>query len=87
MIYQADVCIVGAGPGGALLAYLLAKKNVSVVLIERHAEMAREFRGEHLNAEGEAILKKYGLFSDVEELGLLRMERSEEHTSELQSQR
>ena len=23
--YQADVCIVGAGPGGALLAYLLSK--------------------------------------------------------------
>ncbi len=77
MIYQADVCIVGAGPGGALLAYLLAKKNVSVVLIERHAEMAREFRGEHLNEEGEAILKKYGLFSAVEELGLLRMEQIE----------
>ena len=39
--------------------------------------MAREFRGEHLNEEGEAILKKYGLFSAVEELGLLRMEQIE----------
>lgn len=77
MIYKADVCIVGAGPGGALLAYLLAKKNVSVILLERHAEMAREFRGEHLNEEGEAILKKYGLFSAVEELGLLRVEQIE----------
>ena len=77
MIYKADVCIVGAGPGGALLAYLLAKKNVSVILIERHAEMAREFRGEHLNEDGEAILKKYGLFSAIEELGLLRMEQIE----------
>lgn len=77
MIYKADVCIVGAGPGGALLAYLLAKKNVSVILLERHAAMAREFRGEHLNEEGEAILKKHGLFSAVEELGLLRMEQIE----------
>lgn len=77
MIYHADVCIVGAGPGGALLAYLLAKKNVSVILLERHADMAREFRGEHLNEEGAAILKKYGLFSPVEELGLLRMEKIE----------
>ena len=77
MNYQADVCIVGAGPGGALLAYLLAKKNVSVILLERHSEMAREFRGEHLNEEGEAILKKYGLFDDVEKLGLLRMEQIE----------
>ena len=45
--------------------------------LERHAEMAREFRGEHLNEEGEAILKKYGLFDAVEELGLLRMEQIE----------
>ena len=45
--------------------------------LERHAEMAREFRGEHLNEEGEAILKKHGLFYAVEELGLLRMEQIE----------
>lgn len=77
MIYQADVCIVGAGPGGALLAYLLAKKNVSVVLLERNLDIDREFRGEHLNEEGEAILKKHGLFSAIEELGLLRMEKIE----------
>lgn len=77
MNYQADVCIVGAGPGGALLAYLLAQKNVSVILLERHSEIAREFRGEHLNEEGEAILKKYGLFDAVEKLGLLRMEQIE----------
>ncbi|MFP3918884.1 FAD-dependent monooxygenase [Lysinibacillus telephonicus] len=72
-----DVCIVGAGPGGALLAYLLAKQNISVILLERFKEIAKEFRGEHLNEEGEEILKKYGLFEKIEELGLLRMERLE----------
>ena len=74
---KVDVCIVGAGPGGALLAYLLAKKNVSVVLIERTNQIGKTFRGEHLNEEGEAILKKYGLFDEVEKLGLLRMEKLE----------
>ena len=72
-----DVCIVGAGPGGALLAYLLAKKNISVVLIERTSQIGKTFRGEHLNEEGEAILKKYNLFDEVERIGLLRMEKLE----------
>ncbi|MFC7684827.1 FAD-dependent monooxygenase [Ureibacillus sp. GCM10028918] len=77
MNLKTDVCIVGAGPGGALLAYLLAKKNVSVILIERSKDVAKEFRGEHLNEEGEGILKHHGLFEKVERLGLLRMETLE----------
>ncbi|MFE3972497.1 MULTISPECIES: FAD-dependent monooxygenase [unclassified Peribacillus] len=77
MMVKSDVCIVGSGPGGALLAYLLAKQDISVVLLERHSEVAREFRGEFLNEEGEGILKKHGLFESVESLGLLRMEQIE----------
>lgn len=69
-----DICIVGAGPGGSLLAFLLAKKGVSVTLLEQHKSIAKEFRGEHLNEEGEAILIKHGLYSKIEKLGLLKME-------------
>lgn len=77
MNYKVDVCIVGAGPGGALLAYLLAKKNVSVLLLEQHAAVGKAFRGEHLNEEGETILKEHGLFEKIEKQGLLRMEKLE----------
>jgi 2-polyprenyl-6-methoxyphenol hydroxylase-like FAD-dependent oxidoreductase len=77
MNLQADVCIVGGGPGGALLAYILAKDNISTVLLERHEGIDKEFRGEHLNEEGEHILKKYGLYEQIEEYGLLLMERIE----------
>lgn len=77
MNFKVDVCIVGAGPGGALLSLLLAKKNVSVVLLEQHERVGKAFRGEHLNEEGETILKDHGLFEAVEELGLLRMEQLE----------
>ena len=55
--YQADVCIVGAGPAGALLSYLLAKKGLSVILLEQNVALGQAFRGEHLNEEGEAVLK------------------------------
>src|SRR6478735_838491 len=77
MNYQTDVCIIGAGPGGALLAYLLAKQNISTILIERSDELGKEFRGEHLNEDGEMILKKHHIFEEIESLGLLRMSRVE----------
>jgi 2-polyprenyl-6-methoxyphenol hydroxylase-like FAD-dependent oxidoreductase len=77
MNLQADVCIVGGGPGGALLAYILAKQNISTVLLERHEGIDKEFRGEHLNEEGEHILKKHGLYEQIEEYGLLLMKRIE----------
>ncbi|MEH7124595.1 FAD-dependent monooxygenase [Bacillus sp. JJ1773] len=77
MNLEADVCIVGAGPGGALLGYLLAKNNISTIVVERHDGIDKEFRGEHLNKDGEAILKKYGLYEKVENEGLLLMERIE----------
>ena len=72
-----DVIVVGAGPSGALLAYLLAKKNIHVLLLERTNEIAQTFRGEHLNEEGESILRKHGLYEDVERLGALKMEQLE----------
>lgn len=74
---HADVCIVGAGPGGALLGYLLAARGISVILLERHGHIDKEFRGEHLNTQGEQILKQYGLYDKVREAGLLLMERVE----------
>jgi len=75
--FKTDVCIIGAGPAGALLAYLLSSHNISVILVERNGDINKEFRGEHLNDTGEAILRKYKLFDELEDVGLLRMERVE----------
>ncbi|MEG0471061.1 MAG: FAD-dependent monooxygenase [Solibacillus sp.] len=74
---KVDICIVGAGPAGALFGLLLAKKGLSVLLVERTNCLAKAFRGEHLTEVGEAILKKHHLFDQVEKLGLLRMETIE----------
>jgi 2-polyprenyl-6-methoxyphenol hydroxylase-like FAD-dependent oxidoreductase len=72
-----DVCIVGGGPGGTLLGYLLAKKGISTIVLERHTGIDKEFRGEHLNQDGERVLKKYNLYNKVQEAGLLLMDRVE----------
>jgi len=55
------VAIVGAGPGGAMLALLLARGGVRVTLIERHTDFAREFRGEGVNLAGIDVLRQAGL--------------------------
>ncbi|WP_071393715.1 FAD-dependent monooxygenase [Bacillus tuaregi] len=75
--FKTDVCIVGAGPAGALLAYLLSSHNISTILVERNENINKEFRGEHLNETGENILRKYDLFDELESIGLLRMDRVE----------
>jgi len=61
MTAEAPVIIVGAGPAGALLAYLLASRGAAVTLIERQSDFAREFRGEALMPSGVDALLQCGL--------------------------
>ena len=48
------VVIVGAGPAGSALAYLLARRGVEVALLERHSSFERTFRGDRLQPSGRA---------------------------------
>lgn len=43
--YDTEVVVVGAGPGGSTLAYLLARSGLDVRLLERQRDLARTFRG------------------------------------------
>lgn len=71
----ADVLIVGGGPGGALLGYLLARRGFQVVLAERQATLEREFRGETIAAASVVTLRKLGFGPALEAHGYLRTER------------
>ncbi len=71
------VAIVGAGPAGAALAYLFARRGIGVVLIERQSDFAREFRGEGLMPGGVDALQQMGLGSELEALPQSRMSRLE----------
>jgi len=53
--------VVGAGPAGALLAYLFARRGVPVTLLERQTDFSREFRGEVLMPSGIAAFREAGL--------------------------
>ena len=60
------VTIVGAGPAGALLAWLLSSRGVDTLLVERQTDFAREFRGEILMPSGLRALAEAGVALDAE---------------------
>ncbi|HZZ73360.1 MAG TPA: FAD-dependent oxidoreductase [Pirellulales bacterium] len=55
------VVIVGAGPAGMALAYLLARRGVAVTVLEKHQDFARAFRGEGLQRSGIDAFRQMGL--------------------------
>src|SRR5205823_278664 len=62
------VAIVGAGPAGAALAFLLARRGVEVALLERHPDFARIFRGDGLQPSGLDAFEQMGLGERLRQL-------------------
>jgi 2-polyprenyl-6-methoxyphenol hydroxylase-like FAD-dependent oxidoreductase len=48
-VHQTSCAVVGAGPGGAMLALLLARRGVPVTLLEAHKDFDRDFRGDTIH--------------------------------------
>ncbi len=46
---QTTCCVVGAGPAGAILSFILARQGISVILLESHQDFDRDFRGDTLH--------------------------------------
>ncbi len=59
--YQTDICVVGGGPAGMVLALLLAKRGVKVLVCESHENFNREFRGEVLMPRFSQMMEEIGL--------------------------
>ena len=62
------VVIVGAGPAGAALAYLLARRGVEVDLLERHHDFERTFRGDGLQPSGIDAFDQMGFGHQLRQL-------------------
>ncbi len=60
-----SVGIVGAGPAGALSAYLLARQGYNVTLIERQSEVKRKVCGEYLCPKAVELLFGLGLLEET----------------------
>ena len=56
-----DCCIAGCGPAGAILGLLLARAGLDVVVLEKHADFLRDFRGDTIHPSTLEILDDLGL--------------------------
>lgn len=72
---SAHVIIVGGGPGGAVLAFLLARAGVRTTVLERHHDFAREFRGEVLMPGGLEPFDQMGLWEELDRVPHVALNR------------
>jgi 2-polyprenyl-6-methoxyphenol hydroxylase-like FAD-dependent oxidoreductase len=75
-----QVVIVGAGPAGMALAYLLARRDVTVTVLETHHDFARAFRGEGMQRSGIDALRQMGLGDQFDRLPHTEMRTIEIYT-------
>jgi 2-polyprenyl-6-methoxyphenol hydroxylase-like FAD-dependent oxidoreductase len=60
-VRHATCCIVGCGPVGAMLGLLLARKGVDVLVLEKHGDFLRDFRGDTIHPSTMEIMDELGL--------------------------
>jgi flavin-dependent dehydrogenase len=64
-----DVIVVGAGPGGAATAILLAERGLAVLVLDRARSPRAKICGEYLSPEGARILDRLGALKAVDAAG------------------
>ncbi|GAC1364976.1 MAG: FAD-dependent oxidoreductase [Ktedonobacteraceae bacterium] len=60
-VEQTTCCIVGAGPAGAVLSFMLARQGIPVTLLESHLDFDRDFRGDTLHPSILEVMDELGL--------------------------
>jgi 2-polyprenyl-6-methoxyphenol hydroxylase-like FAD-dependent oxidoreductase len=57
-------CIVGGGPAGMMLGFLLARSGVEVLVLEKHADFFRDFRGDTIHPSTLEIMYELDLLDE-----------------------
>jgi 2-polyprenyl-6-methoxyphenol hydroxylase-like FAD-dependent oxidoreductase len=67
-VSEVDCCIVGGGPAGMMLGLLLARQGVQVMVLEKHGDFLRDFRGDTVHPSTLRLLDELGLAEEFLEL-------------------
>ena len=57
-------CVVGGGPAGMMLGFLLARAGVEVAVLEKHADFLRDFRGDTVHPSTLELMYELGLLGE-----------------------
>src|SRR5580698_9653132 len=61
---QTRCCIVGGGPAGMMLGFLLARAGIDVVVLEKHADFLRDFRGDTVHPSTLQVMHELGILDE-----------------------
>jgi 2-polyprenyl-6-methoxyphenol hydroxylase-like FAD-dependent oxidoreductase len=68
-------CVAGGGPAGMMLGFLLARAGVDVVVLEKHADFFRDFRGDTVHPSTLEIMYELGLLDAFLKVPHQKLER------------
>lgn len=57
-------CIAGGGPAGMMLGFLLAHAGIDVIVLEKHADFLRDFRGDTVHPSTLEVMHELGLLEE-----------------------
>jgi len=58
-------CIAGGGPAGMMLGYLLARAGIEVLILEKHADFLRDFRGDTIHPSTLEVMHELGVLEQL----------------------
>src|SRR6202049_1234383 len=61
---EVTCCIAGGGPAGMMLGFLLARAGVQVAVLEKHADLNRDFRGDTIPPSTLELMQELGLLEE-----------------------
>jgi 2-polyprenyl-6-methoxyphenol hydroxylase-like FAD-dependent oxidoreductase len=63
-LLRVQCCVVGGGPAGMMLGYLLGRAGIKTVVLEKHADFFRDFRGDTVHPSTMQVMQELGLLTD-----------------------
>jgi 2-polyprenyl-6-methoxyphenol hydroxylase-like FAD-dependent oxidoreductase len=64
VLLRTQCCVVGGGPAGMMLGFLLARAGVDVVVLEKHGDFLRDFRGDTIHPSTLELMHELGLLKE-----------------------
>jgi len=61
---DAQCCVVGGGPAGIMLGFLLARAGIRTVVLEKHRDFFRDFRGDTIHPSTLQLMYELGLLDE-----------------------